>query len=35
MRQLLRSEGRTPAGMLAGLDDDDPKHVFFHDIPPR
>lgn len=34
MRQLLRSEGWTPSGILAGLDDADPEHVFFHDIPP-
>jgi hypothetical protein len=34
MRELLRSEGWTPSGVLAGLDEDDPEHVFFHDVPP-
>jgi GNAT superfamily N-acetyltransferase len=31
MRELLRSEGWSPSGVLAGLDEDDPEHVFFHD----
>jgi GNAT superfamily N-acetyltransferase len=35
MRQLLRSEGWTLAGVLTGLDEGDPEHVFFHDVPPR
>jgi len=35
MRELLRSEGWTPSGVLTGLDEDDPEHVFFHDRPPR
>ncbi len=35
MRQLLRSEGWTPAGVITGLDEGDPEHVFFHDVPPR
>jgi GNAT superfamily N-acetyltransferase len=34
MRQLLRSEGWTPSGVLTGLDEDDPEHIFFHDAPP-
>jgi GNAT superfamily N-acetyltransferase len=34
MRQLLHSEGWTPSGTLTGLDEGDPEHVFFHDIPP-
>jgi ribosomal protein S18 acetylase RimI-like enzyme len=34
MRELLRSEGWSPSGVLAGLDEGDPEHVFFHDIPP-
>ena len=34
MRELLRSEGWTPSGVLTGLDEDDPEHVFFHDVPP-
>jgi GNAT superfamily N-acetyltransferase len=33
MRQLLRSEGWIPSGVLTGLDDGDPEHVFFHDAP--
>jgi hypothetical protein len=33
MRELLRSEGWHPSGVLAGLDEDDPEHVFFHDVP--
>ncbi len=32
MRELLRGEGWTPSGVLAGLDEDDPEHVFFHDV---
>ena len=35
MRQLLRSEGWNPSGVLTGLDEGDPEHVFFHDVPPR
>ncbi len=31
MRELLRSEGWTPSGVLTGLDEGDPEHVFFHD----
>jgi GNAT superfamily N-acetyltransferase len=34
MRQLLRSEGWTPSGVLTGLDEGDPEHVFFHDASP-
>jgi len=34
MRELLRSEGWTPSGVLTGLDEGDPEHVFFHDVPP-
>ena len=34
MRTLLRSEGWTPSGVLTGLDEGDPEHVFFHDVPP-
>jgi GNAT superfamily N-acetyltransferase len=33
MRTLLRSEGWTPSGVLTGLDEGDPEHVFFHDVP--
>jgi GNAT superfamily N-acetyltransferase len=33
MRQLLHSEGWTPSGILTGLDEGDPEHVFFHDTP--
>ncbi len=33
MRTLLRSEGWTPSGVLTGLDEGDPEHVFFHDAP--
>jgi GNAT superfamily N-acetyltransferase len=33
MRELLRSEGWTPSGVLTGLDEGDPEHVFFHDVP--
>jgi GNAT superfamily N-acetyltransferase len=33
MRELLRSEGWTLSGVLAGLDEGDPEHVFFHDSP--
>lgn len=33
MRKLLRSEGWTPSGVLTGLDEGDPEHVFFHDAP--
>ncbi len=35
MRQLLRSEGWSPSGVLTGLDEGDPEHVFFHDAPSR
>jgi len=31
MRTLLRSEGWNPSGVLTGLDEGDPEHVFFHD----
>jgi GNAT superfamily N-acetyltransferase len=34
MRQLLHSEGWTPSGVLTGLDEEDPEHVFFLDVPP-
>jgi GNAT superfamily N-acetyltransferase len=34
MRKLLRSEGWKPSGILTGLDEDDPEHVFFHDARP-
>jgi GNAT superfamily N-acetyltransferase len=34
MRELLRTAGWTPSGVLTGLDEDDPEHVFFHDVPP-
>ncbi len=33
MRELLRSEGWSPSGVLTGLDQGDPEHVFFHDTP--
>ena len=33
MRELLRSEGWSPSGVLTGLDEGDPEHVFFHDAP--
>ena len=33
MSELLHSEGWTPSGVLNGLDEGDPEHVFFHDIP--
>jgi GNAT superfamily N-acetyltransferase len=33
MRTLLDREGWTPAGVLTGLDEGDPEHVFFHDTP--
>jgi ribosomal protein S18 acetylase RimI-like enzyme len=33
MRELLHSERWTPSGVLIGLDEDDPEHVFFHDVP--
>ncbi len=35
MRQLLRSEGWSPSGVLTGFDEGDPEHVFFHDAPSR
>lgn len=34
MRELLRSQGWTPSGVLTGLDEGDPEHVFFHDASP-
>jgi ribosomal protein S18 acetylase RimI-like enzyme len=34
MRTLLRSEGWSPSGVLTGLDEGDPEHVFFHDTAP-
>jgi GNAT superfamily N-acetyltransferase len=33
MRELLRSEGWIPSGVLTGLDEGDPEHVFFCDVP--
>jgi hypothetical protein len=30
MRELLRSEGWSPSGVLTGLDEGDPEHLFFH-----
>jgi GNAT superfamily N-acetyltransferase len=33
MRNLLRHDGWTPSGVLTGLDEGDPEHVFFHDAP--
>ena len=33
MRALLVREGWTPAGVLTGLDEGDPEHVFFHGTP--
>jgi GNAT superfamily N-acetyltransferase len=30
MRNLLHGEGWTPSGVLTGLDESDPEHVFFH-----
>ena len=34
MRELLHSEGWSPSGVLTGLDEGDPEHVFFHNVPP-
>ena len=34
IKELLRSEDWTPSGVLTGLDEGDPEHVFFHDVPP-
>jgi ribosomal protein S18 acetylase RimI-like enzyme len=34
MRELLRTERWSPSGVLTGLDEGDPEHVFFHDAPP-
>ena len=34
MRELLRREGWSPSGVLVGLDEGDPEHVFFHDAQP-
>jgi hypothetical protein len=33
-RQLLHSEGWRASGVLTGLDEGDPEHVYFHDAPP-
>jgi len=33
MRELLHSQGWRPSGVLTGLDEGDPEHVFFHDAP--
>jgi ribosomal protein S18 acetylase RimI-like enzyme len=33
MKELLRSEGWSASGVLTGLDEGDPEHVFFHDVP--
>jgi hypothetical protein len=33
MRELLRREGWSLSGVLAGLDEGDPEHVFFRDAP--
>lgn len=33
MSELLHSEGWTLSGVLNGLDEGDPEHVFFHDVP--
>jgi GNAT superfamily N-acetyltransferase len=33
MRELLRGEGWSPSGVLTGLDEGDPEHVFFYDRP--
>ena len=33
MRELLRSEGWHLSGVLTGLDEGDPEHVFFQDAP--
>jgi GNAT superfamily N-acetyltransferase len=35
MRKLLHHEGWTPSGVLTGLDEGDPEHVFFRDTPAR
>ena len=35
MRTLLRSEGWAPSGVLTGLDEGDPEHVFFRDTAAR
>lgn len=35
MRNLLHHEGWTPSGVLTGLDEGDPEHVFFRDTPAR
>jgi GNAT superfamily N-acetyltransferase len=32
MKELLLGEGWTPSGVLNGLDEGDPEHVFFHDV---
>jgi hypothetical protein len=29
-----RPQLRPPSGVLTGLDEGDPEHVFFHDVPP-
>jgi GNAT superfamily N-acetyltransferase len=33
MMALLLSEGWVPSGVLKGLDEGDPEHVFFCDVP--
>jgi GNAT superfamily N-acetyltransferase len=33
MRALLTSDGWVLSGVLVGLDEGDPEHVFFHDAP--
>jgi GNAT superfamily N-acetyltransferase len=33
MRELLHGEGWIPGGVLTGLDEGDPEHVFFRDRP--
>jgi GNAT superfamily N-acetyltransferase len=33
MRRLLESDGWALSGILVGLDEGDPEHVFFHDAP--
>ena len=34
MRKLLSGEEWNPSGVLTGLDEGDPEHVFFRDAPP-
>jgi GNAT superfamily N-acetyltransferase len=33
MRALLASDGWVTSGILVGLDEGDPEHIFFHDAP--